>query len=128
MSGIADAEVTTGPTLTVAPRPAVPRRPDVVVVRAVEGEGLSGSAAPGTRVKGTLVVKSDPQGAEVSINGVVHGRTPLMIRDLGAGSRVLRLDLPGYERWSWAVAVVGNKRTPVTVKLQPESRRTSSLD
>ena len=51
-----------------------------------------------------------------------------MIRDLGAGSRVLRLDLPGYERWSWAVAVVGNKRTPVPVKLQPESRRTSSLD
>jgi hypothetical protein len=73
-------------------------------------------------------VKSDPQGAEVSINGVVHGRTPLVIRDLGAGSRVVRLDLPGYERWSWAVAVVGNKRTPLTVKLRPESRGVGNPD
>jgi hypothetical protein len=52
----------------------------------------------------------------------VHGRTPLMIRDLGAGSRVVRLDLPGYERWSWAVAVVAYRRTPVSVKLQPAVR------
>ena len=68
------------------------------------------------------------QGAEVSINGVVQGRTPLVIRDLGAGSRVVRLELPGYERWSWAVAVVANKRTPLTVKLRPESRGAGNQD
>jgi PEGA domain len=131
-SGIADAEVTTGARRsTAAARPATMlRRSDIVVVRAADGLGASpsASAAANRRVKGTLLVKSDPQGAEVSINGVVHGRTPLMIRDLGAGSRVVRLDLPGYERWSWAVAVVANKRTPVTVKLQPELRRASSLN
>ena len=77
------------------------------------------------KVRGALLVKSEPQGAEVSINGVVHGRTPLVIRDLGAGSRVVRLDLAGYERWSWAIAVVANRRTPVTVKLQPELRGAS---
>ena len=127
-NAIADADVTTGPISSTERRSAALRRPEVVVVRAVEGAGLSATAAADTRAKGTLLVKSDPQGAEVSINGIVHGRTPLMIRDLGAGSRVLRLDLPGYERWSWAVAVVANKRTPVTVKLQPESRRASSPD
>jgi PEGA domain len=78
--------------------------------------------------KGALLVKSDPQGAEVSINGIVLGRTPLMIRDLGAGSRVVRLELPGYERWSWAVAVVANKRTPVNVKLRRDVRRVSNPD
>jgi hypothetical protein len=36
----------------------------------------------------------DPEGAEVSINGVVRAM-PLVIRDLGAGSRVVRLELPG---------------------------------
>jgi hypothetical protein len=72
------------------------------------------------RVSGALLVRSEPKGAQVSINGVVHGRTPLVIRGLDAGSRVVRLDLPGYERWSWAVGVVANKQTPVTVKLQPE--------
>jgi hypothetical protein len=129
-NGIADAEVTTGRSRSIAGRPTTLRRPEVVVVRAVEGAGsaVTVSAAESRRVKGALLVRSEPQGAEVSINGVVHGRTPLMIRDLGAGSRVLRLDLPGYKRWSWAVAVVANKRTPVTVKLQPELRGVSNPD
>jgi len=117
--GLADAEVTTSRPRTAPVEQDLVRRPGVVVVRASEVTGTSGTDR---RVKGALLVKSDPQGAEVSINGVVHGRTPLVIRDLGAGSRVLRLDLPGYERWSWAVAVVANRRTPVTVKLQPEVR------
>ena len=117
--GIADAEVTTrrGPAAArqVAERSATP-----VVVRAAEVTDTSGGDRG--RAKGALLVRSDPQGAEVSINGVAHGRTPLVIRDLGAGSRVVRLDLAGYERWSWAIAVVANRRTPVTVKLQPEAR------
>jgi len=126
--GIADAEVTTrrGPAVVAAPAPSrlvAERRATPVVVRAAEVTGTSGGDR--SKVTGALLVKSDPQGAEVSINGVVHGHTPLVIRDLGAGSRVVRLDLAGYERWSWAVAVVANRRTPVTVKLQPELRGAS---
>jgi hypothetical protein len=123
-------------TITSAPlpdgaagRPAGARPAPIAVVRAADGGTDSAGSNPAGvrgRVKGTLLVKSDPQGAEVSINGIVHGRTPLMIRDLGAGSRVVRLELPGYERWSWAVAVVANKRTPVNVKLRPESRGVSN--
>jgi len=71
---------------------------------------------------GTLLVTSDPVGARVTINGVPHGRTPVTIRGLSVGSRGVRLDLEGYERWSWAVSVVANEQTPVSVKLQPESR------
>jgi hypothetical protein len=129
-AGIADTGVATvSPRRNSVARAPLPRRPSVAVVRAVPASPASSgpssvmaSDAASRRVKGTLLVKSDPLGAEVSINGIVHGRTPLMIRDLGAGSRVLRLDLPGYERWSWAVTVVANRRTPVTVKLRPESR------
>ena len=72
---------------------------------------------------GTLLVDSKPSGAEVWINGVPHGRTPLRVTALPVGSRVVRLELPGYERWSWAVNIVANKRTPIRVKLQPEHRR-----
>jgi PEGA domain len=72
---------------------------------------------------GSLVVASEPAGAAVSINGVTHGYTPLKIENLAVGTRVVRIDLAGYERWSWAVNVVANKRTPITVKLQPEARR-----
>jgi len=116
--GIADTEVTTRRAPAV-PAQLVERHPGPVVVPASEVAGPSGADR---KVTGALLVKSEPQGAEVSINGVVLGRTPLLIRDLGAGSRVVRLDLAGYARWSWGVAVVANQRTPVTVKLQPESR------
>ncbi len=102
-----------------------PATASAAVVRVAAGESVP---TGGRQIKGTLLVESDPQGAEVSINGVVQGRTPLVIRDLGAGSRVVRLELPGYERWSWAVAVVANKRTPLTVKLRPESRGAGNPD
>ncbi len=96
-------------------RPAAEAR----VVKAVDREAPP-RAGSRHRISGALLVRSEPKGAQVSINGVVHGRTPLVIRGLDAGSRVVRLDLPGYERWSWAVGVVANRQTPVTVKLQPE--------
>lgn len=85
----------------------------------------SGSSrrAASSGLVGSLLVNSEPSGAEVLINGIPHGRTPLRVSALPAGSRVVRLELPGYERWSWAINIAANKRTPVRVKLQPERRR-----
>lgn len=70
---------------------------------------------------GALVVTSEPQGADVSVDGVPHGRTPLAITNLNVGSRVVRLELPGHQRWSWAVSVVANRQTPVAVRLVPQA-------
>jgi PEGA domain len=75
---------------------------------------------------GALRVTSQPQGAEVSLNGVHQGRTPLTIRRVRAGSRVVSLFLPGYERWSWSVAVVADRETPLAVKLQADHAAGSS--
>jgi hypothetical protein len=47
----------------------------------------------------------------------------LSVASLPVGSRVVRVELAGYEPWSWAVTIVANKRTPLQVKLQPERRR-----
>jgi PEGA domain len=71
---------------------------------------------------GALLVTSEPEGAEVSVNGVSQGRTPLTISNLTSGTRVVSLSLPGYARWSWSVPVVANRQTPVAVKLYPERR------
>jgi hypothetical protein len=91
-------------------------------VRAVHTSGSSRRAiSPG--LVGSLLVDSKPSGAEVWINGVPHGRTPLRVSALPVGSSVIRLELPGYERWSWAVNIAANKRTPLRVNLQPEHRR-----
>jgi hypothetical protein len=69
---------------------------------------------------GSLLVTSEPEGADVSVDGVPEGRTPLAIPNLHIGSRVVRVELPGHQRWSWAVSVVANRRTPIAVRLLPE--------
>jgi hypothetical protein len=124
---IPDTEVTTRRGRQNSPGRAVPlNSPSVVAVREVENDAAS--TTPRQQGKGSLLVRSDPQGAQVSVNGIVQGRTPLVVRDLDAGSRVVRVELPGYQRWSWAVAIAAERQTPVTVKLQPESRAGSRND
>jgi hypothetical protein len=122
------------PVGTVLTKPDRAARSHRSAPRAAAASPRAPSAAPDRAnpqmeaVSGTLLVKSEPEGAEVSINGVLHGRTPVTIHGLPAGSRVVRLELPGYERWSWAVTVRPNRSTPVSVKLQPEGRRAGTYD
>jgi serine/threonine-protein kinase len=47
--------------------------------------------------KGQIVVRSLPTHAGVSVNGTWRGRTPLTIDDVGFGSYVVRVVLPGYQ-------------------------------
>jgi hypothetical protein len=142
--GIVPPSVETAPAAPVSSK-AVDRQPAARADKAVATSGKAASsnaskrrspedvitsgsakAAPapsgGSRLSGALLVTSDPQGAEISINGVVKGKTPMLIRGLAAGSRVVRLDLPGYEPWSWSVRVAADTQTPVTVKLHREPR------
>ncbi len=72
-----------------------------------------------TTYSGSLAVDSAPNGARVLVNGVPVGTTPLLLKDLPVGSRVVRLELDGYERWSSAVSVVANQRVRTSVDLQP---------
>jgi hypothetical protein len=72
-----------------------------------------------TTYSGSLAVDSAPNGARVLVNGVPVGTTPLLLKDLPVGSRVVRLELDGYERWSSAVRVVANQRVLTSVDLQP---------
>ena len=73
------------------------------------------------KYRGSLAVNSAPKGATVLVNGVPVGTTPLLLKDLPVGSRVVRLELDGYERWSSAVRVVANQRVLTSVDLQPSS-------
>ena len=67
--------------------------------------------------RGTLVVNSRPRGATVFLNERRVGRTPLVLRQLPAGSRAVRVDLDGYTSWSRGVRVVANESTAVVAQL-----------
>jgi hypothetical protein len=83
--------------------------------------GRRGTSSPSTVVKyrGSLAVDSAPKGARVYVNGIPVGATPVVLRNVPSGSRVVRLELDGYRHWSTAVQVVANQRVVTTAQLSP---------
>jgi hypothetical protein len=45
------------------------------------------------------------------------GSTPVVLRDLPVGSRVVRLEADGYQPWSTVVRVIANQQTRVSATL-----------
>jgi hypothetical protein len=79
------------------------------------------AASPGESMVGTLLIASAPKGAKVTIDGIPRGVSPLSVSRLRAGNRIVRLELDGYQRWSWAVYVSASRQTRLNVSLVPDS-------
>jgi hypothetical protein len=116
-----------GPTTTPAPSPAAAgvaaSRSDVAAAtRSPRAPAPSPSPESGEnrgqQFSGTLDVESVPSGAAVFINQERVGQTPVLLKQIRAGSHVLWLEREGYERWSTSVLVPADKQTLVNAKLQ----------
>lgn len=46
---------------------------------------------------GVLKIVSEPSGAEVSVNGIVRGRTPVLVTDVPKGRATVKLSLAGFK-------------------------------
>jgi hypothetical protein len=99
--------------LTEAPQPAAtpsgPERPPA-------------SPRSGPPFRGSLAVSSSPRGAQVFINGVRAGTTPLSLGNLPVGSRAVRVVQDGYEPWYSTVQIVFDRRTTTVAQLRPLRR------
>jgi PEGA domain len=74
---------------------------------------------------GSVAIDSIPPGARVLVDGRRVGSTPLELKDVPAGTHLVRVEADGYATWAWTVRVVANQRSHVTVKLN--STGTDSL-
>lgn len=70
---------------------------------------------------GTMDLKSDPDGAMVTVNGQNRGKTPLRLEGLLPGSYTVIFSLPGYRETSAQVTVQGGAVFEVTATLGPET-------
>ena len=68
---------------------------------------------------GSLRIDSAPQGARVFIDRQPAGVTPLAVRDLRAGSHVVRVEADGHIAWSAAIRVIADRQTRVHTTLAP---------
>lgn len=115
-----EAEGTTGRVLALGPSPA--ERWMSALPEAVEAHALPAVAAEAqamaTRVGGAvseavLHVTSNPSGAQVTVNGIRWGETPLTIRHLAPGEKRVRITKDGHVSIERAVLLTydGTPRT-----------------
>jgi hypothetical protein len=72
--------------------------------------------------RGTLTIRSEPSAAAVFVDGQAVGSTPLVLDAIAIGSRVIRIEAPGYERWSSVARVVANRKTSIDASLKQSGR------
>jgi hypothetical protein len=68
-------------------------------------------------------LSSDPEGAQVLLNGRVVGQTPVVLHDLPAGSRAVQVRRDGYAPWSTSVRIIADQRTTVRARLVQSADR-----
>lgn len=66
------------------------------------------------RIKGLALLKSNPPGATVTVDGISLGRTPLLVSDFALGAWQATFALPGYRSQTLQFAL--KDRTPVLVE------------
>jgi hypothetical protein len=86
------------------PAPPAPQAAGPVVPTASDTEVAMSTATPAPdstarvmAVKGELVVRSQPAGALVTIDGALSGETPVTVRDLSLGTHLVQIARPGHE-------------------------------
>jgi hypothetical protein len=104
-------------------RPAVPRRPQHTTARREATEPAIQPAAAPAAFKGALAIEVSPEGARILVDGRPAGAAPLLLLDLLAGSRLVRIEAEGHEPWSGAIRVVADEQTSLSVRLPPKSNR-----
>lgn len=95
---------------------AIPTRGVSIVTRT---PATTVPTTPPTPTTGYLAVESTPSGAQVSVNGVSSGVTPLVLSGVSPGSYSVVVSIAGYEPESDMVSVTAGQRTKVSFTLEP---------
>jgi PKD repeat protein len=75
---------------------------------------------------GTLAITTVPKNANVFVDNVFKGVTPLTLTDTPSGYHVLRITLPGYGDYITSATVEPSKTVLVQVELRTEGANTSA--
>ena len=94
-------------------------------VRIEPGQTLTVSAE--LKAVGRVRVLSDPAGAEVVVNGLPQGVTPLELNEVEVGTTIIRVVKPGYEVWERTLELEGGKTEVLSANLQVEGMSDEQL-
>lgn len=87
-------------------------------VRVEPGQTLTVSAE--LKAVGRVRIISDPAGAEVQINGLPQGVTPLELNEVEVGTTIVRVMKGGYQTWEQTLNLEGGKTETLSANLTLE--------
>ena len=94
--------------------------PALAVTSSVDLNGVPNAAdAPAAEMSTQLVVRTRPEGARVTVDGIGWGTSPVAIRHLPPGDKRIRVSKPGYGSSERVVAVGAGNRESVLIALAP---------
>ena len=112
--------VATGTRTVRLPAPDVPAASADAAPPPAAPAPASASVPAGSQPTGWLLVRTDPPGAMVTLNGVARGQTPLSLRDISFGTHRLEVSRAGFETVEREVTVSERENVvPVGVELVP---------
>ena len=104
---------------------------EIVEIRASKSISLAPKLQPvqSKRKDGKISILSTPNGATVSIDGRIMGKTPWLGQIISDGQHRVTLSLDQFEDWSEIVEIRESESISLAPKLQPaQSKRISSQD
>ncbi len=82
-------------------------------------------AAP-AQEDGNINIASSPSGAEIYVDNVYQGYSPLTVHNVAAGTHTVLMKLSGYDDWQTTVQVTAGQTVPVTATFTPPPTPTKS--
>ena len=96
-------------------------------VLAISTSELISQLRPQGSGAGTLSVTSSPAGADVYLDGVQKGTTPVTITGVSTGFHLVRVTMPGYEDYSTRVITPNDKTVHASLKVRSGSTTIPTL-
>ena len=79
-----------------------------------------------TPITGALTITSVPLMAEVSLDGIPAGRTPLDLKDIITGAHIVSISKAGYNTYSESVVISEGKTTTLNATLSKQATTTTT--
>jgi DNA-binding beta-propeller fold protein YncE len=69
---------------------------------------------------GSISVNSNPKGAEIYLDDVYEGLTPLKLDNINLGQRGIKIVMSGYQEWASYISILPSQTTKVFADLMPQ--------
>jgi hypothetical protein len=85
---------------------------------------MTPSGTTPVKASGTVQIVSSPAGADVLIDNIFRGYTPVTLAEIDAGQHTLALKYSGYQDYVSTISVAAGQSVPVAVTMTPAPSQT----